>query len=133
MQGEINRATGEAALEFVANFMFTAGPIYKVCCVRMLPVSFSFVPESKCAVYIRAAPLHMQAPPLYVVTHLTTEEVQGTRRHGNGSRLDANGFSRCVRPVTTAYQDACCNLFNWHVFVQAGGMCYSSKNRFLAN
>lgn len=30
VQGEINRTTGEAALEFIANFMFTAGPLYKV-------------------------------------------------------------------------------------------------------
>lgn len=32
LQGEINRSTGEAALEFVADFMFTAGPLYKVLC-----------------------------------------------------------------------------------------------------
>lgn len=32
VQGEINRTTGEAALEFIANFMFTAGPFYKVLC-----------------------------------------------------------------------------------------------------
>ena len=32
LQGEINRTTGEAALEFVADFMFTAGPLYKVLC-----------------------------------------------------------------------------------------------------
>ena len=36
----------------------------------------------------------MQAPPLHVVTHLTTEEVQGSRRNGKGTRLDPNGFSR---------------------------------------
>ena len=84
-------------------------------------------------IYITAAALHMQAPPLYVVTHLTTEEVQGTRRNGNGSRLDANGFSRYVCHVTAACHDAYCNILDWHVNVQAGWMCYSSKNRFLAN
>ena len=46
VQGEINRATGEAALEFIANFMFTAGPIYKV---SLQGVAMSFVSEAKCA------------------------------------------------------------------------------------
>lgn len=75
LEGEINRATGEAALEFIANFMFTAGPVYK-------------------------------APPLYVVTHLTTEHVQGTRRNGDGSRLDANGFSKLVGCATVPKTDS---------------------------
>lgn len=75
LEGEINRTTGEAALEFIANFMFTAGPLYK-------------------------------APPLYVVTKLTTEEVQGTRRHGKGTRLDADGFSRLVGCATVPKTDS---------------------------
>lgn len=36
----------------------------------------------------------MQAPPLHVVTNLTTEQVQGRRRNGQGKRLDANGFGK---------------------------------------
>lgn len=75
LEGEINRTTGEAALEFIANFMFTAGPFYK-------------------------------APPLHVVTNLTTEEVQGSRRNGKGSRLDADGFSRLVGCATVPKTDS---------------------------
>lgn len=75
LEGEINRSTGEAALEFVADFMFTAGPLYK-------------------------------APPLHVVTHLTTEEVQGSRRNGKGTRLDPNGFSRLVGCATVPKTDS---------------------------
>ena len=107
VQGEINRATGEAALEFIANFMFTAGPIYKV----SLQGAMSFVSEAKCAYIHDSSSFDLQAPPLYVVTHLTTEEVQGTRRHGNGSRLDANGFSRYVCHMTPPDYDACCSTF----------------------
>ena len=36
----------------------------------------------------------LQAPPLYVVTNLTTEDVQGSRRNGQGKRVDADGFTR---------------------------------------
>lgn len=53
----------------------------------------------------------MQAPPLYVVTHLTTEHVQGTRRNGDGSRLDANGFSKYDCNLTAVLCDACSTTF----------------------
>ena len=32
LQGVINKATGEAQLQFIANFMFTASKLYKVNC-----------------------------------------------------------------------------------------------------
>ena len=38
----------------------------------------------------------IQAPPLHVVTNLTTEDVQGSRRSGKGQRVDPSGFSKCV-------------------------------------
>ena len=53
----------------------------------------SHAPAPSGAYTHNTAVLYLQAPPLYVVTHLTTEHVQGTRRNGVGSRLDANGFS----------------------------------------
>lgn len=69
LEGIINRSTGEAQLQFVANFMFSAGGLYK-------------------------------APPLHVVTNLTTEDVQGSRRSGKGQRVDPSGFSKLVGVAT---------------------------------
>lgn len=69
LEGVINKATGEAQLQFIANFMFTASKLYK-------------------------------APPLYVVTNLTTEGVQGSRRSGQGKRMDPNGFTKLVGVAT---------------------------------
>ena len=110
VQGEINRATGEAALEFIAKLhVLQQGPILQGITGRVLQMSF--VSEAKCAYIHDSSSFDLQAPPLYVVTHLTTEEVQGTRRHGNGSRLDANGFSRYVCHMTPPDCDACCSTF----------------------
>jgi len=44
----------------------------------------------------------VQAPPLYVVTNLTTEGVQGSRRSGQGKRMDPNGFTKYVAAVSSA-------------------------------
>jgi len=44
----------------------------------------------------------VQAPPLYVVTNLTTEGVQGSRRSGQGKRMDPNGFTKYVAAVPSA-------------------------------
>jgi hypothetical protein len=41
-----------------------------------------------------------KAPPLLVTTHLTSEEVQGKIRTGQGSRLDEHGFARLVGVAT---------------------------------
>jgi len=75
LEGYIDKSTGQTELQFIANFMFTAGPLYK-------------------------------APPLYVVTNLTTEEVQGSRRNGKGKRLDADGIARLVGVATVPKTDS---------------------------
>lgn len=75
LEGVINKLTGETQLQFIANFMFTAGRLYK-------------------------------APPLHVVTNLTTEDVQGTRRSGKGQRMDENGFTRLVGVATVPKTDS---------------------------
>ncbi|DBA83296.1 TPA: hypothetical protein ACH3X2_006794 [Trebouxia sp. C0005] len=49
---------------------------------------------------IRIEPVKLEAPPLYVVTNLTTEGVQGSRRSGQGKRMDPNGFTKLVGVAT---------------------------------
>lgn len=39
---------------------------------------------------------HVQAPPLVVTTNLTTESVQGRTQGGQGSRMDKEGYTKCV-------------------------------------
>ena len=36
----------------------------------------------------------MQAPPLVVITNLTTESVQGKTQGGQGRRMDKDGFAK---------------------------------------
>ena len=86
-------------------------------------------------VQIAAECMAMQAPPLHVVTHLTTEEVQGSRRNGKGTRLDPNGFSRSGVRCELCTIAVLCHLHVADIasFLQACWMCYSAKDRFLAN
>ena len=106
LQGVINKATGEAQLQFIANFMFSASKLYKVNGPSICIIARQLAQYTNC-VYLWSTAYDkwvsqidilvvMQAPPLYVVTNLTTEGVQGSRRSGQGKRMDPNGFTKCV-------------------------------------
>ena len=100
-----------AELTFLADFMFTAGPLYSVspsllfpsgsacsaftCC--FIDEKAGFMSDIKCYHWYgqRWEPAHaVQAPPLVVTTNLTTESVQGRTQGGQGSRMDKNGFTK---------------------------------------
>lgn len=103
LQGFVDRKTGKAELTFLADFFFTAGPLYKASHFFLQHVMKEWkLMQGSCIVSyvaLSSACQHdfsvmMQAPPLVVTTLLTTESVQGDVQGGTGKRMDERGFAK---------------------------------------
>ena len=74
-------------------------PCIVACCPQMMLLQLMCIIKIIKLARITSPICYLQAPPLHVVTNLTTEDVQGTRRSGKGQRMDENGFTKYYKRV----------------------------------